>query len=194
MPSTRSEFADGYEPLGFAVIRLLAAVLLVIASRTAAGCSYDLRLYNTVEKRFVASRIVALAEVVSSAREKFSYDHEYEGTREVVVFRVLEVWKGPIKAGMKLVTSSDIDGCGLNVLNSPPIIESPDGPVDIGNIWLLYLRGDSPYELTQQLDPSPLMGAAAELPELYRLAHVYRTKGNANGAKPDQSQERTRER
>jgi hypothetical protein len=176
------------------VNRLLATVLLVIASRTAAGCSYDLRLYNTVEKRFVASRIVALAEVVSSAREKFSYDMEYEGIREVVVFRVLEVWKGPIKAGMKLVTSSDIDGCGLNVRNSPPILESPDGPVDIGNVWLLYLRGDSPYELTQQLGSFPLIGAASELPEIYRLAEVYQTKGKANGAKPNKSLERTRER
>ena len=170
---------------------LLTAILLVSASRIAAGCSYDLRDYNSVEKRFAASRIVALAEVVSSSREKFDYQNGGSGNREVVEFRLLEVFKGQIEPGMKVVTATDVNNsCGLNVLNSPPILEDVNGRIYLGKLWVLYLDGDPPYVLSQTPGSQPLLAIASDLPALYRLAHML----GVTRAKPNKSLERTRGR
>jgi hypothetical protein len=160
--------------------RLLATIVLVTASHMSFGCSYDLRLFNSVEKKFMASDIVALAEVITSKRELFQYKDGTPGTREVVDFRVKEVFMGDVQPGSRIVTSTDIgSSCALNVLNSPPILESVDGLVKLGKRWVLYLNSGRPYELVQIPGSFPAV-RSNELVELRRLRHKYGPRKSAS--------------
>ncbi len=150
---------------------LLLTTLLLTASRLAGACSYDLRDYDTVEKRFNASEIVVVADVVTSVRNPFTYPDGYKSEKEVVTFRVVEVFKGDVKSGAHLVTETALDSsCALNVRNSPPIIEDVKGGlVKTGKRWLLYLAERRPFQLEQTPGSFPVKFLKKDLKELRRL-------------------------
>jgi hypothetical protein len=157
--------------------RFLAAIALVSVSHASFGCSYDLRLFDTVEKKFLASDIVVLAEVAASTREQFQYEDGTRGTREVVEFRVKEVFLGDVEEGSKIVTSTDIGrGCSLNVLT----LESVEGPIKLGKWWLLYLNSGRPYELVETPGSFPLFPDSTELEELRLLRQKHGSKRSAS--------------
>lgn len=159
--------------------RLIAGTAIVLSSLVGGdclACSPDLRIMNSVGESLKSSNVVALAYLESLESVPIP-DGEYKGgTRENAKFLVLEAWKGRLVPGAHIETVTTIwnANCGISAVNSPRWIVDKNGrAAPVSRVWLLYLGGKEPFQLTIGRRSSPLnIQGAEDLPELYRLTRI----------------------
>lgn len=92
---------------------------------------------------------------------------------ERATLEVLEVWKGSFNVGDHVLIQSSFGPgqCGLPVRNSPVTIEEdrPDGtsvPMKISGEWIVFARGEQPFEISICTLSQPIEGAGGLAKEL----------------------------
>jgi hypothetical protein len=116
---------------------------------------------------------VLLAEIVGGSRTAQSDNPEDPPAVETVRFKVLVSWKGGLRPGSTLttITSLGLGSCGLTTDSTHRVlVRAPPSNLETGAIWVLFLGGGSPLELSHG-SGSARVGEGGEnsLGELYRL-------------------------
>jgi len=154
---------------------LAATALSLSAMPRAFGCSCDGT--PSVEEALAEASEVFLAQATYVTHLAVEGDEDRWGYTEVAAFRVLEVWKGPLKRGdtIQALGWYGPGGCGARVADSPkrpfPRGElSRAAPYRRPGLWVIYRYGGSPYRLsvcarTKSFD----MGGDREAAELRKL-------------------------
>ena len=127
----------------------------------------------TVKDHLEAATHVVLAEVVGGSRTAQSEDPEDPPAVETVQFKVLTSWKGGLRPGSTLTTKTSLGlgSCGLTTDSTLRVlIRTPPSKLKTGAIWVLFLGGGPPFELSYG-SGSARVGDGGEnsLGELYRL-------------------------
>jgi hypothetical protein len=136
---------------------LFLVLALFPVSAAACRCSIP----EDVSTSFREATVVVAAEAmtVTRARNPAIQDRpSFEADIETVVWSVHESWKGAYPAGQQLTTVTDVTCCLCG------------GSANKGDLVLLYLHGNEPFQLSTCSRTSPLKNALKDIPMLYKLA------------------------
>ena len=160
-------------------MRLLCFLLsfTALASPRAEACSC-VALKGTqaeqVEQSFADAGAVFVARVT---RSSVGPDRERRKVvAESALFKVLEVFKGPLRAGQTIRVDQILSAgtCGQSSTNDPPWLFTQKNPksapeaLKISKKWLIYAYGNEPYELSRCTRSAPLNVGGAEDVKLLR--------------------------
>jgi hypothetical protein len=151
-------------------------VFWCVAMLTLSGCAIACSTIPNLDVKdyFKSADQVVLAEVVGGSRTAQSANLSDPPSVEKVQFKVLVTWKGSLRPGAFVNTNTVLGpgSCGLTVDPSLRVlIKTPPTTLKAGGIWVLFLNGSTPFDLSYGSGSSRLGdGGELTLGKLYRLA------------------------
>lgn len=157
----------------------LAAAAFVAWSANACSPRHAEITDERIEEALQEAEFVVVARIVAVERSPKPGDSSGAEAIEVAALNVIEVIKGARKIGDTIEVRSALEfgPCNRNVRNDPPWIFEfsdrpglPDRPVALSDTWLIYGRGEQPYDLDSWLTTPMNLGGAAQVETLHRLS------------------------
>lgn len=152
----------------FPAVVLVGIALMFPQAATACSCTAP----DDIVTAFVKASVVVAAEVIAVSKEKGTLtiddNKPYEATFEIAEWSVDEKWKGPYHRNQRFKSRTVVTCCMCG------------RSVEVGELLLLYLSGQEPYDIKICGRTALLKYALKDIPILYQISENQTDNPNGN--------------